>query len=518
MTAIPRDAIVRWMHEQAIPLAPAGRAAAGQRGGTSITERPRARSAPTHRRTPFDQIVRPSDVPTAFASGALLCVLVERLKGSWTAVEAPCRLPDRISGVDDHPRTTAAKVSNFDAALGAMRDDAPLPRGQRRWLAATLARGDHDALWLLLSCLYLRYPPRQALPPSLPPSARTGAWRDGPQPTSASSSRSAPSRSSTSHHPARSPTRRSVASATSPHSSKSTSGPKAAEAVMPLPVAATVRRRIDALLPSLLGAGDDAASMSTPEAAAAELAALIAHGTGSSVSEATLRAAASYGVDEATAAAAAAAFEPFVSLRATLHTAAIRMLKRLSGADGGNTTALHEAICGARAVGLTSHVLTEAIQRLSNLTAAVGVTIPTSTPLPDPLRTTDNISSHATAAGLAATSGAAVLAAAGPAAATPRTPTVPNLVRYETDAGRGLVHAWLRSTFRIDVADATPLKPHTGCPAVAQVCTSLHPVDDPMCNGILLHAVATRLPTASWRRRAPPPTRGWRARSTAAGW
>ena len=59
---------------------------------------------------------------------------------------------------------------------------------------------------------------------------------------------------------------------------------------MPLPVAATVRRRIDALLPSLLGAGDDAASMSTPEAAAAELAALIAHGTGSSVSEATLRA------------------------------------------------------------------------------------------------------------------------------------------------------------------------------------------------------------------------------------
>ena len=45
----------------------------------------------------------------------------ERLRGDDTHAEAANMLRDRISGLDDHPRTLAARVSNFDAALGALR-------------------------------------------------------------------------------------------------------------------------------------------------------------------------------------------------------------------------------------------------------------------------------------------------------------------------------------------------------------------------------------------------------------
>ena len=162
--AVPRGEIIRWMHALALPFAllstddEVGAATARTRPKWLAARKRRAQSAPARRRTPFDHIVRPADVAPSFASGALLCVLVERLKGPFTALEAPNRLPDRISGLDAHPRTFAARVANFDAALGALREDAPLPRGQRRWLATNLAKGDTASLWSLLRCLYARYP------------------------------------------------------------------------------------------------------------------------------------------------------------------------------------------------------------------------------------------------------------------------------------------------------------------------------------------------------------------------
>ena len=105
----------------------AGRCGSG--GGNGVR---RSQSAPAsgRQRTPFDRIRDPSDVPTAFESGALLCVLVERLRGPSTHLEAAHALPDRLSGVVvDNPRTLASRVANFDAALGALREGGPLPRG-----------------------------------------------------------------------------------------------------------------------------------------------------------------------------------------------------------------------------------------------------------------------------------------------------------------------------------------------------------------------------------------------------
>ena len=161
-SALPKDEIIKWMHQLALPLAAISSSSSG-------SGKKRAKSVPSRRPTPFDRILSPADVPAAFATGALLCVLVERLKGEFTAVEQACRMPDRISGLADQPRTLAARVANFDAALGALREDPhPLPRGERRWLAASLARGDSNALWALLGCLYLRYPPKPPPPPPAP--------------------------------------------------------------------------------------------------------------------------------------------------------------------------------------------------------------------------------------------------------------------------------------------------------------------------------------------------------------
>ena len=111
-SALPKDEIIKWMHQLALPLA----AISSSSGGSG---KKRAKSVPSRRPTPFDRILSPADVPAAFATGALLCVLVERLKGEFTAVEQACRMPDRISGLADQPRTHAARVANFDAALGA---------------------------------------------------------------------------------------------------------------------------------------------------------------------------------------------------------------------------------------------------------------------------------------------------------------------------------------------------------------------------------------------------------------
>ena len=87
-------------------------------------------------------------------------------------------------------------------------------------------------------------------------------------------------------------------------------------------------------------------------------------------------------------------------------------------------------------------------------------------------------------------------------AGEPTVSAVPNLASVDSDAGRGLIHAWLRSAFGLDVAETVPLRRRTSR-SLDERCTSVHPLDDPMCNGLLIHAVATRLPAASWRRRAP---------------
>ena len=96
--AVPRGEIIRWMHALALPFAllstddEVGAATARTRPKWLAARKRRAQSAPARRRTPFDHIVRPADVPPSFASGALLCVLVERLKGPFTALEAPYAL------------------------------------------------------------------------------------------------------------------------------------------------------------------------------------------------------------------------------------------------------------------------------------------------------------------------------------------------------------------------------------------------------------------------------------------
>ena len=92
---MPREAVIAWMHQLALPLAVVGRG--------------RAASVPARRRTPFETIVGPADVPAAFATGALLCVLAERIRGEYTHRETPHTLPERISGLIDQPRTLAAK-------------------------------------------------------------------------------------------------------------------------------------------------------------------------------------------------------------------------------------------------------------------------------------------------------------------------------------------------------------------------------------------------------------------------
>jgi hypothetical protein len=54
----------------------------GAVASNGATDQPRrASSAPTRRRTPFSSIYRPADVPAAFESGVLLCLMVERLRG-----------------------------------------------------------------------------------------------------------------------------------------------------------------------------------------------------------------------------------------------------------------------------------------------------------------------------------------------------------------------------------------------------------------------------------------------------
>ena len=93
--------------------------------------------------TPLSRIRTVEDVPTAFASGALLCVVVERLLG------------ERISGVRAGATAFAARCANFDAALSRLHS-SPQPRGASRWSAKVLAAGERSAamragLWSLLA-------------------------------------------------------------------------------------------------------------------------------------------------------------------------------------------------------------------------------------------------------------------------------------------------------------------------------------------------------------------------------
>ena len=61
--------------------------------------------------------------------------------------------------MDFEPRSLAARVANFDAALGAMRQQGTLPRGELRWSASALASGKTDVLWSLLAYLHARFAP-----------------------------------------------------------------------------------------------------------------------------------------------------------------------------------------------------------------------------------------------------------------------------------------------------------------------------------------------------------------------
>jgi hypothetical protein len=64
---------------------------------------------------------------------------------------------------------------------------------------------------------------------------------------------------------------------------------------------------------------------------------------------------------------------------------------------------------------------------------------------------------------------------------------------WETEAGRALVHTWLRRSFLIDVAEPAPLRRQAACPDAPDECLSLSPEQSPICNGTLLFEVATRL-------------------------
>ena len=96
-------------------------------------------------------------------------------------------------------------------------------------------------------------------------------------------------------------------------------------------------------------------------------------------------------------------------------------------------------------------------------------------------------------------------AAAATATATASGRIVPStelLEPWAVEGGRALIRTWLRHAFCIDVAEQQPPRRSTAGEAATVECSPLHPLDDPLCNGLVLHTVATKLgERTAW---APP--------------
>ena len=494
--------------------------------------------------TPFDGIRHPDDVPAALASGALLAVLVERLLGQWTATERSHRRADRISGLEPTPRTHAAIVGNFDAALGALRQGPPLARGERRWLASTLARGDVDALWALLSALYHRFACK---------TIARGGLRMRSMPRDA---RAVPRRVHLKHgapHGRTSPTRQAAglpASASAGRAACSISGPCAASSASSratpregVLVTEEEAARAEVLLtilmqPSVQGRIATAAAAtsldSTVSTAALELDALIGR-SGDALSAHLV----------AHCASLPSAAREMRILRETLEATCPSLLRRLQRAArarldaqtrGSDAPALQAAMHVAALLQVERPPLDTAALRLSVLTAVVP---------PAPL--SDQILSHAptppTLRGRAPTAAAAphtlcswdapstdalcASAEAAPQRPRARARASPEPEDWETPAGRARLHAWLRASCGVDVAERSPFTlgrergaleddcggrdcaTHCSGGACAlgvglAACATVHPIDDPICNGLLLCQIAQRLPRVVPILRRPP--------------
>ena len=605
---ISREEIVSWMRELALPLAPeearsswpahdsAGSLArpplhemyatlsttrdvlSGGGGGAvasnGATDQPRrASSAPTRRRTPFSSIYRPADVPAAFESGVLLCLMVERLRGDWLSTPATVQTVGRIPGIDLRPRSLAARVSNFEAALSALRQQGPLPRGDLRWSATALATGQAEVLWSLLTYLYATYAlPRAEAPQTLRQrraadridaaaalAAKRAAVTEGatsrappppppPPPSQLPSALRPPSTSRMSRMGSQATVRWACASDRS-HSSTGAIDPAtpppptdpnsprrytaeassltregAAERV----AAAGERLRLDArvahLIPALLSArarpAAEAAADVEVSGAISELDALFKRGGEPVVLHvlSTLAAAIPDKLTDELAAglgeipedstedkhhdehAAASNFAAWLNALASAHASSLcahlraASMKQLEKAMGrAQPAALQQALHAARVAGVPLSLINAAVEHLTMLTAVVPP--PTSLPASLPRTASDErLMLPASMRGISVQVAAEIAAPSWAIAAAEVTAEkAAEAALWETEAGRALVHTWLRRSFLIDVAEPAPLRRQAACPDAPDECLSLSPEQSPICNGTLLFEVATRL-------------------------
>ena len=616
---ISREEIVSWMRELALPLAPeearsswpahdsadsparpplhemyatlsTTRDVLSGGGGGAVasngaTDQPRrASSAPTRRRTPFSSIYRPADVPAAFESGVLLCLMVERLRGDWLSTPATAQTVGRISGIELRPRSLAARVANFDAALSALRQQGPLPRGDLRWSATALATGQAEVLWSLLTYLYATYAiPRAEAPQTLRQrraadridaaaalAAKRAAATEGvttsrapppPPPPPPPSSRlpSALRPPSTSRMGSQATVRWACASDRS-HSSTGASDPATPPPTAPSSprrhtaeassltregaaervAAAGERLRLDARVAHLISTLLSARARPAAEAAAdvgvsgaiSELDALFKRGGEPVVLHvlSTLAAAIPDKLTDELAAdlaevpegstderrtehAAASSFAAWLNVLASAHASSLcahlraASMKQLEKAMGrAQPAALQQALHAARVAGVPLSLTNAAVEHLAMLTAVVPLTasltasLPASLPAAQPITRTSSDERHVLPTSMRGISAISVQVAAeiaapswAIAAAEVSAEKAAEAALWETEAGRALVHTWLRRSFLIDVAEPAPLRRQAACPDAPDECLSLSPEQSPVCNGTLLFEVATRL-------------------------
>ncbi|KOO20817.1 hypothetical protein Ctob_000019 [Chrysochromulina tobinii] len=429
----------------------------GAVASNGATDQPRrASSAPTRRRTPFSSIYRPADVPAAFESGVLLCLMVERLRGDWLSTPATVQTVGRIPGIDLRPRSLAARVSNFEAALSALRQQGPLPRGDLRWSATALATGQAEVLWSLLTYLYATYAlPRAEAPQTL--------------------------------RQRRAVDRIDAAAALAAKRAAVTE-----EAAADVGVSGAISE-LDALFkrggePVVLHVLSTLAA-AIPDKLTDELAA----GLGEIPEDSTEdkhhdeHAAASNFAAWLNALASAHAS----SLCAHLRAASMKQLEKAMGR--AQPAALQQALHAARVAGVPLSLINAAVEHLTMLTAVVPP--PTSLPASLPRTASDErLRLPASMRGISVQVAAEIAAPSWAIAAAEVTAEkAAEAALWETEAGRALVHTWLRRSFLIDVAEPAPLRRQAACPDAPDECLSLSPEQSPICNGTLLFEVATRL-------------------------
>ena len=593
---VPPAEVVSWLHALALPFAhdeareacPAGESESvtvdaatldyellsgrRRRGRSTHTEASRhaslpllpacttrACSAPPRARTPFSNIDRPEDVPAAFESGVLLCLLVERLRGEWLPQPSDDgvanlaswkRTPGQIAGVETRPRTLAARLANFDAALGALRRQGAPPRGDRRWTASALAAGDPDVLWSLLNYLYLTYGPTASKGQAAATASRAPSVgrHTGGRPGCAAREQRQRAKEGLGRGDARSSGRLRPAQPlpTEMHSIPPPQPPRPLQPTPPPPLSyppsraigddrpihaavevtqgvltAAEEGRIALLVEQLAGwpaggASTTARGMAaapgpsqqicaeaTVAAAGPELLAFLRRGQQAAEASA-LRAigalASRVGRSLPAPSCLAAVLESSPPLDSILQAAAQAALDaafsdsskasaRWAPDTAGELTTLRTALHTARAVGVRPHLLFRATQRLQQMIGQPAPDVTTGLAAD----TTDEVLMSHDDNGPNTAMRSCGVQATNPSASL-------DAKIWETEGGRALVHTWLRRTFLVDVGEAAPMHPHTGSHLGASECAVLHPVADPLCNGTLLFCVATQLGTATmWR-------------------